>query len=482
MRIKIFTGLVLALLTISVLSSSFRIPSKETEDTLPNIVLIYLDDMGYGDLSLTGATGFTTPNIDKLAKEGMLFTHYYTPQAVCTASRAGLLTGCYPNRIGLAGALSHSSKVGISPKEVTIAELLKKRGYATGIFGKWHLGVQEQFLPTNHGFDEFYGIPYSNDMWPLHPNGPGAFPELPIFENETIVNASTSPADQEQFTTEFTRRTIDFINRNQDQPFFVYLPHPMPHVPLFVSEKFKGKSEQGLFGDVMMEIDWGIGEIIKTLEETGLEENTLVIFTSDNGPWLNYGNHAGNTGGYREGKGTSFEGGQRVPALMKWKGVIPEGVVCNKMASGIDILPTVAAIAGAELPKHKIDGVNLLPLLKGDFDANPRQTFYYYYRQNSLEAVRSGNWKLVFPHPGRTYEGFQPGKDGNPGKVNGNFPFEGGLYDLRRDPGERYDVSKSHPDIVASLEKVAAGARQDLGDDLTGHAGQNRREPGRIAE
>lgn len=446
----------------------------------PNVVLIYLDDMGYGDLSLTGAIGYKTPNIDRLAHDGLFFTHYYSPQAVCTASRAGLLTGCYPNRIGISGALSHVSKVGISAEEETLPEVLKKRGYATAIFGKWHLGFQTQFLPTNHGFDEFYGIPYSNDMWPHHPTG--TYPELPLFENEAIADSAVTPEDQSRFITDFTMRTIDFIKRKRDQPFFVYLAHPMPHVPLHVSDKFKGKSKQGLYGDVMMEIDWGVGEIVKALKENGLDENTIVIFTSDNGPWLNYGNHAGNTAGYREGKGTSFEGGQRVPCLMMWKGVIEGGRVCNKLASGIDILPTLAAVAGAPLPEKKIDGVSLLPILQGDEEANPREAFYYYYRKNSLEAVTNGDWKLVFPHPGRTYEGFQPGKDGRPGVVDQNAAIEGGLYDLRRDPGERYNVYESYPEVVAALEQIATEAREDLGDDLTGVEGKNRREPGSVGE
>lgn len=452
--------------------------SDDQRNGAPNVVLIYLDDMGHGDLSLTGATGYKTPNLDKMAGKGMLFTQFYSPQAVCTASRAGLLTGCYPNRIGLAGALSHASKVGLADDEETIAEVLQGRGYATAVFGKWHLGFQEQFLPTNHGFDEFYGIPYSSDMWPLHPTG--KYPELPLFENETVVNPNVTAEDQEDFITDFTARTIDFIKRKKQQPFFVYLAHATPHVPLYVSDKFRGKSEQGLYGDVMMEIDWGVGEILRTLEETGLDKNTLVIFTSDNGPWLNYGNHAGSAGAFREGKGTTYEGGQRVPCLMMWKGVIAEGTVYNSLASGIDILPTLAAMADAPLPKNKIDGVSLLPVLRGE-DVKPRETFYYYYRKNSLEAVRHGNWKLVFPHAGRTYVGFQPGRDGRPGDLNENFQFEGGLYDLRRDPGEYYDVSESNPDIVEALEELALKAREDLGDDLTGVAGKNRREPGRVA-
>ena len=479
MKFNIATGLCLTLLLTIFSCSIVSEKNQPRRDGPPNIVLIYLDDMGYGDLSLTGATGYKTPNVDKIARKGVLFTHYYSPQAVCTASRAGLLTGCYPNRIGMSGALSHASKVGISTDEETLPEVLKERGYATAIFGKWHLGVQQQFLPTKHGFDEFYGIPYSNDMWPNHPTG--TYPPLPLFENDAIADSIVTAEDQSQFITDFTMRTIDFIKRKRDQPFFVYLAHPMPHVPLYVSDKFKGKSTQGLYGDVMMEIDWGVGEIMKTLEESGLEENTLVIFTSDNGPWINYGNHAGSTGGYREGKGTTFEGGQRVPCLMMWKGVIEAGTVCNRLASGIDILPTLAAIAGAPLPEKRIDGVNLLPLLQGDEHANPRETFYYYYRKNSLEAVTNGEWKLVFPHPGRTYVGFQPGRDGSPGVVNENFPIEGGLYDLRRDPGEHYDVRESNPEIVAALEKIASEARRDLGDDLTGAVGENRREPGRVA-
>ncbi len=447
-----------------------------SKNSSPNIILIYLDDMGYGDLTITGATGYSTPNIDNIARNGIFFTNYYAPQAVCSASRAGLLTGCYPNRIGITGALSHKSNIGISENETTIASMLKAKGYHTAIFGKWHLGFQEKFLPVNHGFDEFYGIPYSHDMWSLHPTG--TFPKLPLYQNDSIINPNLTPKDVALFNKDFTRRTLDFIKQNRNHPFFIYWANPLPHVPLYVSTKFQGKSDQGIYGDVMMEIDWAVGEILKTLEEMELDENTLVIFTSDNGPWLNYGNHAGNTAGYREGKGTSFEGGQRVPCLMMWKGVIHEGMVCNNLVSGIDILPTLAEITGAPLPESKIDGVNILPLLKGDFKINPRTTFYYYYRENSLEAVRNGNWKLVFPHPGRTYEGFQPGNDGKPGPVDGNFQFEGGLYDLRRDPGERYDVSKSYPEIVDSLTKIAEEARIELGDDLTGNPGENRRSPG----
>ncbi|MBE0675186.1 MAG: sulfatase [Bacteroidales bacterium] len=444
-----------------------------------NIILIYLDDMGYGDLSMTGSGGFTTPNIDRMADKGIFFTHYYSPQAVCSASRAGLMTGCYPNRVGFSGALDHRSKTGISEDEETIAEILKKKGYATAIYGKWHLGCQPRFLPLKHGFDEFYGIPYSHDMWPMHPDVRDYYPPLPLIADEEVI--ATNP-DHSQFTLQFTQRAIDFIHRNRTKPFFIYLAHPLPHVPLGVSGAFSGKSEQGMYGDVMMEIDWGVGEIMKTLRRLGIERNTLVIFTSDNGPWINYGNHAGNTAGLREGKGTTFEGGQRVPCIMWWEGTIPAGTVTNKLAAGIDILPTVAEATGAPLPAKKIDGVSLLQLLKGDESVSPRDAFYYYYRKNNLEAVTDGRWKLVFPHFGRIYEGFIPGKDGKSGGADENHWFEGGLYDLWRDPGERYDLKEYFPEIVHRLEGLAAAAREDLGDDLTGVAGKNRREPGRIAD
>lgn len=443
-----------------------------------NFVIIFMDDMGYGDLGCTGAIGYETPNIDKMANEGMRFTHFYSAQAVSGASRAGLLTGCYPNRICMPGAPSHLSKTGISDSEETIADVLQKKGYACAAYGKWHLGHHKQFLPIHHGFDEYFGIPYSNDMWPNHPTG--TYPPLPLIEGDEIVEYNP---DQSRFTTDFTNRALNFIDQHKNEPFFVYLAHPMPHVPLFVSDKFKGKSEQGLYGDVIMEIDWSVGQILKKLDDEGLSENTLVVVTSDNGPWLNYGNHGGTTGGLREGKGVSFEGGQRVPCIMRWKGTIPEGVICNKLSSTIDLLPTFASISSAPLPKHKIDGVNILPLLKQEESANPRTSFYYYYRRNSLEAVTDGRFKLVFPHPHRTYEGFMPGNDGAPGPVNENFQLEETLlFDLRRDPGERYNVIDLYPEVVKKLNLMADDARKDLGDDLTGIKGENIRPCGVIKE
>ena len=448
-----------------------------------NFIIVFLDDMGYGDLTVTGATGYNTPNIDRLCSEGMRFTNFYAAQAVSSASRAGLLTGCYPNRIGFAGALDHTAKTGISQTEETIAGVLKKKDYACGAFGKWHLGHHPQFLPTRHGFDEYFGLPYSNDMWPYHPQNGSYYPNLPLIENELVANPNVTPEDQTQLTTQYTERAIQFIEKNKNKPFFLYLAHSMPHVPLYVSDKFKGKSEQGLYGDVMMEIDWSVGEIMNTLKKLGLDENTLVVLTSDNGPWLNYGNHAGSTGGLREGKGTTFEGGQRVPCIMRWPGKIPAGSICNQLASTIDLLPTFAHISGSPLPTLRIDGVNIISLMTdAEATSSPRKFFLYYYRQNDLDAVRNEQFKLVFPHSGRTYEGFLPGNDGLPGLVNERKAFDLALYDMRRDPGERYDVKELYPEVVAELTKVADETRKDLGDNLTGESGTGRRSIGRLIE
>jgi len=459
----------------------------------PNIVLILMDDMGYGDIGRTGSNQYETPNLDRLANQGMQFTWYYTPQAVSSASRAGLLTGCYPNRVGISGALMPWAQIGINPEETTIAEVMKTRGYHTGVIGKWHLGHHRIFLPLQHGFDEYYGLPYSNDMWPVDFDGVPIrlkdttsvkmkYPVLPLIEGNDKVGEVRDLADQDKLTTEYTARAVRFIENHKGGPFFLYLPQSMVHIPLGVSDKFRGKSKQGMFGDVMMEIDWSVGEIMNALEKNGLAENTLFIFTSDNGPWLNFGNHAGTTGGLREGKGTSWEGGQRVPCIMRWPGVIPPGSICNKLAGSIDILPTLAEITGARLPDRKIDGVSIFSLMKGDKRANPRREFYYYYQQNSLEAVQSDFWKLILPHKSQTYRGFQPGSDGWPGKTGTETVESPELYDLRRDPGERYDVSGYNPEKVAELQILASKARKDLGDALTDAPGENRRKPGTIKQ
>lgn len=446
-----------------------------------NFIIINLDDVGYGDFSFNGAYGYTTPNIDRMAAEGMRFTHFLAGQPISGASRAGLLTGCYPNRIGFAGAPGPDSNYGIHPEEMTIGELLKQKGYNTAIFGKWHLGDARQFLPLQNGFDEYYGLPYSNDMWPNHPQQGEVFnfPDLPTFDGNEVAGYNT---DQTKFTTDYTTRSVNFIRKNKNKPFMLYLAHSMPHVPLAVSDKFKRKSEQGLYGDVMMEIDWSVGEVLKALRELGLEENTLVVLTSDNGPWTNYGNHAGSAAGLREAKATTFDGGNRIPCVMYWKGKTPSGSVCNKLASNIDLFPTLAEISGAQLPARKIDGVSLLSLIEGKKDANPRESFVYYYNKNDLEAVTDGMFKLVFPHKYVTYEAYVPGNDGQPGKLTNLELQKAEMYDLRRDPGERYDIISQYPEEAAKLMKIADRKRAELGDNLTRMKGTERREPGYLTK
>ena len=455
----------------------------------PNIVLFFIDDLGYGDLSCYGALGYMTPNLDRLAGEGTRFTNFLATQAVCTASRAALLTGCYPNRLSLSGAIGPNATTGLNPDEETLAELLRARGYRTGIFGKWHLGHHQPFLPLQQGFDEYFGLPYSHDMWPLHPNqnqARASYPSLPLIEGNQPVRVIQTMADQDQLTTLLTERAVAFIQKQKKEadakrPFFLYVPHPMPHVPLGVSARFRGRSGAGLFGDVMMELDWSVGQIMQELKRAGLDANTLVIFTSDNGPWLNYGDHAGSSGGLREGKGTTYEGGHRVPCLMRWPGVVPAGRVCNKLLTTLDILPTVVRLCGARPPKRPIDGIEWTALLKGDDSLVPRNEFLYYYRRNSLEAVRRGNWKLVFAHPGRTNEGLALGLGGKPGAGIESHAIPAGLYNLAHDPGERYDRREQYPDQVAELEKLAAAAREDLGDDLQNKVGRNVRPSGQVA-
>ncbi len=459
---------------------------KTDQEQLPNIVLIFIDDLGYADVGCYGAKEYETPNLDRMAEYGMRFTSFYVAQAVCSASRAALLTGCYPNRMGIFGAYDHRAEVGINSDEETIAEVLKKKGYATGIFGKWHLGHHQEFLPLQHGFDEYLGLPYSNDMWPMEYDGnplpeghwKNHHPVLPLIEGNEKVAEIRTLEDQDTLTTRYTERAVQFIEKNKDKPFFLYVPHTMVHTPLGVSDKFRGKSQQGLFGDVMMEVDWSVGEIFKALEKHGLTNNTLVVFTSDNGPWLNFGKYAGSAGPFREGKGTSWEGGVRVPCIMRWPGHIPASTVCNKMAATMDLLPTFAAMTGAPLPEHKIDGVNILPLLKGESEANPRDHLFYYYGKQ-LQAVRQGRWKLHFPHEYRSYQGVEPGKDGLPGPyAHGRTGFE--LYDLENDIGETHDVADKYPDIITQLRALGEIARKELGDgDLLG---EGVRPVGRISE
>jgi arylsulfatase A-like enzyme len=411
----------------------------------PNFVIILTDDQGYGDVGCYGAIGLHTPNLDRMAAEGIRFTDFYVAQSVCSASRAALLTGCYPQRVGVFGALSPSSKGGLRAGEMTIADVLKKKSYATAIFGKWHLGHLPQFLPTRHGFDEYFGLPYSNDMWPRHPTD--RFPDLPLIEQERII--AYNP-DQAQLTARYTQRAVQFIAQNKDRPFFLYLAHSMPHVPLAVSDRFRGKSRRGLYGDVIMELDWSVGEVLASLKHHKIDEQTLAIFTSDNGPWLSYGDHAGSAGFLREGKGTVWEGGVREPCIMRWPGKIPAGSVCGEPAMTIDLLPTIAALADSPLPSRRVDGVNIWPWISGQAGtANPHRVLYFYW-ERELQAVRAGRWKLHLPHAYRTLAG-KPGGNGGKPVPYSQAKTEIALYDLEIDPGETKNVAANHPDVVRQL-------------------------------
>lgn len=476
-------GLGAAALSFTSCSRRDKTP-EAAQKHLPNFVVIFTDDQGYSDVGFYGAEGFETPNLDQMAVEGVRFTSFYVSQAVCSASRSSLLTGCYPNRVSIFGALSPQSKIGLNPNEETIAEVLKKKGYAAGIFGKWHLGHHREFLPLQHGFDEYLGLPYSNDMWPLDYGGKIApkehrkakHPFLPLIDGNKKVAELRTMKDQDTLTTHYTERAVQFIEKNKDRPFFLYVPHSMPHVPLGVSDKFRGRSKQGMYGDVIMEIDWSVGEILKALKRNGLEDNTLVVFTTDNGPWLNFGNHGGSALPLREGKGTSWEGGVRVPCIMRWPGHIPAGRVCDRIAATLDLLPTFAAISGAPLPKHKIDGVNIMSLLQGEPEANPRDHLFYYYGKQ-LQCVRQGKWKLIFPHTYRSYKGIKPGMDGLPGPyAKGETGLE--LYDLENDISEKCNIASKYLEVVKRLQALGEKAREELGDGEL--VGKGVRPPGRV--
>jgi arylsulfatase A-like enzyme len=452
-------------------------PALAAPSPPPNFVIILADDLGYADVGCFGAERIKTPNLDRMAAQGVRFNSFYVAQAVCSASRTALLTGCYPNRVGILGALGPKSQVGVSANERTIAGVLKTRGYATAIFGKWHLGDAPPFLPLRHGFDEYFGLPYSNDMWPRHPSNPKAYPPLPLIEGERTVQEMP---DQTQLTTWYTERAVRFIERHADRPFFLYVPQSMPHVPLHVSAKFRGKSKRGLYGDVIREIDWSVGQILQALQRHRLEDRTLVIFTSDNGPWLLYGDHAGQAKPLREGKGTVFEGGVRVPCIMRWPGKIPAGAVCGELATTMDLLPTLGRLAGAELPADRVlDGKDIWSLISNPTSARtPHEAFFYYWGRE-LQAVRSGKWKLhlphSYPHPDPPGAGALPGK-----QVTQRI--DRALYDLDADVSETTNLAERFPDVVQRLQALAERAREDLGDSATKREGKNVRPPGRLAE
>ncbi len=465
-------GMTAAAFALHGCESSFKQASNVGK---PNVIIIFCDDVGYADIGVFGAKGYKTPNIDRMAAEGVKFTDFYAAAPSCTPSRAALMTGCYPQRVSLPNVIGPSAKVGISSEEKTIAEVLKPLGYATACYGKWHLGHHPEFLPMRHGFDDYFGLPYSNDMWPKHPTN-DKYPDLPLIEGERVVEYNP---DQTQLTTWYTEHSVRFIEKNKDRPFFLYLPHSMAHVPLFVSDKFKGKSERGLYGDVMMEIDWSVGQILSTLKRLGIDKKTLVIFSSDNGPWLSYGDHAGSAKPLREGKGTTFDGGQRESTVMRWPGRIPAGTVCAEPASTMDILPTVAKLTGAQMPANTIDGRDIWPLMSGEPGAKSPHEAFFYYRGYALEAVRSGKWKLHLPHAYRTLAGREGGTGGQPAKYE-QAEIGLSLFDLEKDIGERNDVSARYPDVVEKLLNLVDRMREDIGDSAKKMTGKNRRPPGRL--
>lgn len=480
--------LLLALLLVT-------LPISAAETRPPNVVIILADDLGYSDLGCFGNTQIKTPRIDRLAAEGMKFTSFYVAQAVCSASRAALMTGCYANRVGMQGALNHTSKEGIHPDERLLPEICQAAGFATGAFGKWHLGTYPMFNPLHHGFDEFLGIPYSNDNSKFHPSLAKEMPPLPFYDGLKVIE--TDP-DQSQFTRRFTERAVSFIERNKARPFFLYLPQVMPHVPIFASDAFRGKSGAGLYADVVEELDWSVGQILDTLQRCGVERDTLVIFFSDNGPFLSYGNHAGSAKPLREGKLTTFEGGVRSPFIARWPGHVPAGKVCDEPVMEIDLLPTMASLINAKLPEKKIDGRNMLALLEGKADAKSPHEALVFYGGDELQAIRSGEWKLHFPHPYITVDG-EPGRDGKPARFGQMKPksiTQSGiagiasrhgyrveniglsLFNLMDDPGESRDVAKEHPEVVERLQKLADPVRNELGDALQNMKGTENRPLG----
>jgi arylsulfatase A-like enzyme len=449
----------------------------------PNVVIILADDLGYGDVNCFTPARHRTPHLDRLAGRGLKLTSFYVSQAVCTASRASLLSGCYANRVGLEGALNPTSRTGINPDEELLPELLKSNGYATGIFGKWHLGHLPLFHPFRHGFDEYFGLPYPNDCSNTYHPVVRTFPPLPLFDGERVV---AEEPDQSLFTRQVTTRSVDFINRHAQEPFFLYVAHIMPHVPIFASARFEGKSGTGRYGDVVEELDWSIGEIVKALETNSLTDNTLLFFSSDNGPFLSYGDHAGSAGPYRGGKLTCFEGGVRMPAIVSWPGTIPAGAESGEIITAMDLLPTIANLTGSRQPTREIDGRDVWPVLSGMAGAKSPHKAFFYYADRELHAVRRGRWKLHLPHAYLEVDGL-PGTAGKPANFANMKPealqlsgLKGvasrhgyrieplplSLFDLDSDPGETTNVAGRYPDLVGQLAELAAQARGPLGDSL----------------
>lgn len=415
--------------------------TDETAQEQPNVIIIFADDLGYGDLGCYGNPTIRTRNLDRMAEEGVKFTQFYVASPVCTPSRAALLTGCYPKRVGLhKHVLFPDYTTGINPDELTLAEILKEKGYATACIGKWHLGHQKKFLPPQHGFDHFFGVPFSNDMsrkeQGLMGNSKYKF-LLPVIQQNDTVELDP---DQRYLTKRYTEDAIQFIESNRNNPFFLYLPHSMPHIPIYASDKFEGKSSRGKYGDTIEEIDWSVGEILKTIERLNLSEKTLVIFTSDNGPWLSYRTEGGSAGPLRNGKGTTFEGGMREPCIMWWPGLIPKGKVCMEITSTMDILPTIAHLTGSKLPEsYLIDGENIYELIENpDSMIFNERLFYYYSSQGNPEAIRKGKWKFS------TRKGREE------------------LYNLHEDIAEKFNLSDQFPELVIELKNALLQFDEEL--------------------
>ena len=430
--------------------------AKPPPTEAPNFVLIFADDLGYGDLGAYGSTRNRTPHLDRMAAEGQKMTDFYAFPS-CSPSRAALLTGCYPTRVGMpvvvgppGPAWTAERQFGLHPDETTLAELFGKAGYATGMVGKWHLGHFAETMPTRQGFDEFFGLPYSNDMLPE--NGYG---DLNLYDGEAIVEVNP---DQTDLTERYTERAVDYIERNHKRPFFLYLAHSMPHVPLYALPESRELTDDDLYAAVIHEVDRSVGKVLATLREHGIDDNTLVIFTSDNGPWLSYGDHAGSAGPLREGKGTTWEGGMRVPMIARWPGHIEAGQVSHAVAGLPDILPTAVEQFGLPTPPGKIDGrpLNLAALPNSAPAAAP----FYFFLSDQVEAVRQGRWKLHLPHTYRTIS--EPGNGGERGTYDYTARTELALYDVTADPGERYDRSADHPSIVADLREKARGKQAEI--------------------
>lgn len=418
---------------------------KRSPEDDPNIVILFADDLGYGDLGVYGHPTIETPHLDEMAREGMKFTQFYVAASVSTPSRGALLTGRYPVRTGIhSGVYFPDSEKGIPREEVTIAEALQEEGYATACYGKWHLGHKPQYLPTNHGFDDYFGIPYSNDMSPVYNTEwerAQSFPRTPLVDDTTVIERGV---DQRQLTKRYTRHAVDFIRDHRDEPFFLYLPYTFPHVPLFASEAFQDTSKRGLYGDVVQEIDWSVGQVLAALKEAGLDENTLVFFTSDNGPWLSKKTEGGSAGLLRGGKGTCWEGGMREPAIAWWPGTIEAGRVTSAVANSMDLFTTSLVLAGTQPPRDRIiDGKDLTPLLKGQTDKI--HDSFFYYRGDQLYAVRKGPWKAHFITVENRYLPDQKVVEHDP-------PL---LFNLERDPSEKYNVAGQHPGVLEELREVA---------------------------